>query len=234
MSGCCSAEAKNAKERKLLWIVLILNASMFFVEFIAGWIANSTSLMADSLDMLADAVVYTLSLYAVGKAITEKARAALVNGYLQLSLGVFVLGHIGWKIYTQATPDDFIMTWVAALALIVNLSCFIILFQFRRGDVNLRASWICSRNDMLANCGVIVAALLVPVFNSAWPDWLIAAAIALVVLQSASKIIKEANSQLAAAACGQQIPTRSSCASSGSSSDADKTKHNKSCCDSKH
>lgn len=227
MSGCCATEAKNNKERRLLWIVLGLNAVMFFVEFIAGWIANSTSLMADSLDMLADAVVYSLSLYAVGKTIIQKARSALVNGYLQLCLGVFVLVHIGWKIYTQATPDEFIMTWVAVLALVVNVSCFLILYQFRQGDVNLRASWICSRNDMLANCGVIIAALLVPVVNAAWPDWLIAAVIALVVIRSALQIIKEANSQLR----GEPVKATSCCAPSTSCSE---TKTTTSCCDSKH
>ncbi|EWH11948.1 RND efflux system protein [Catenovulum agarivorans DS-2] len=226
MSGCCATEVKNKKERKLLWIVLVLNATMFFVEFIAGWIANSTSLMADSLDMLADAVVYTLSLYAVGKSMQQKARSALVNGYLQLSLGVFVLAHIVWKIYTQATPDEFIMTWIAALALAVNLTCFIILYQFRQGDVNLRASWICSRNDILANCGVIVAALLVPIVNSAWPDWFIAAVIALIVIQSAGKVIKEANAQLVGTGNKKPVCTTDNTAVG--------THQHDSCCDEKH
>ncbi len=192
MSSCCATEAKNASERRLLWIVLTLNFSMFVVEFVAGWLANSSGLLADSLDMLADAAVYSLSLYAVGKSLLYKGRAALANGYLQLSLGLLVLLDVIRRIWLGSEPQSDLMLSIGLIALTVNMICFALLYQFRRGDVNLKASWICSRNDMLANIGIIISALLVGQFNAAWPDWVIGSVIAGIVIQSSLAIIREA------------------------------------------
>lgn len=192
MTDCCAPEVRNKRERGLLWVVLGLNASMFLVEFTAGWLANSSGLLADSLDMLADALVYAMSLYAVGKAMSRKARAALLNGALQMALGLWVLGDVAWRIQTGGTPGAAVMGSIALLALAVNAVCFLLLFQFRRADVNMRASWICSRNDMLANAGVLVAAGLVAWLDSPWPDSVIGALIAAVVIHSAWRIIGEA------------------------------------------
>jgi len=192
MSGCCAAEAKNANERKLLWVVLILNFSMFIIEFIAGWLANSSGLLADSLDMLADAVVYSLSLYAVGESLLYKGRAALANGYLQLSLGLLVLLDVVRRIWLGSEPQSDLMFSVGFMALIVNMICFAVLYQFRQGDVNLKASWICSRNDMLANIGILISAFLVGRLNTAWPDWVIGSVIAIIVIHSSIAIIREA------------------------------------------
>lgn len=197
MSNCCAIEARDRQQRKLLWVVLVLNATMFVVEFIAGWIANSSGLLADSLDMLADALVYSLSLYAVGKGLREKAKAALLNGTLQLSLGLGVLVSVAWRIWTNITPSAEVMGTIATLALAVNGICFALLYRFRAGDVNMKASWICSRNDMLANVGVLVAAGLVSIMSSPWPDWIIAILIAAVVIRSALAVIKEARTGLA-------------------------------------
>jgi Co/Zn/Cd efflux system component len=192
MSDCCGGQANTQRERNLLWLVLCLNAVMFMVEFIAGWLADSSGLLADSLDMLADTAVYGLSLYAVGKSLSHKARAALLNGSLQLVLGLLILLDIGKRIWLGSTPQVDIMTSIAALALLVNMLCFGLLYQFRRGDINLRASWICSRNDMLANVGVLMAAFLVSVLETSWPDWLIGALIALIVIHSATRIMVDA------------------------------------------
>jgi len=192
MSGCCAAEAKNTNERKLLWVVLILNFSMFIIEFIAGWLANSSGLLADSLDMLADAAVYSLSLYAVGKSLLYKGRAALANGYLQLSLGLLVLLDVVRRIWLGSEPQSDLMFSVGFMALIVNMICFAVLYQFRQGDVNLKASWICSRNDMLANIGILISAFLVGRLNTAWPDWVIGSVIAIIVIHSSIAIIREA------------------------------------------
>ena len=196
MSECCAAEARNRQERILLWIVLLLNAVMFVVEFAAGWLARSSGLMADSLDMLADVLVYSVSLYAVGKALAQKAKAALLNGSLQMLLGIGVFLHIGWRIWEGSTPQTDIMGWIAALALVVNTACFALLYRYRSGDVNMRASWLCSRNDMLANVGVLVAAWLVEACSSAWPDYVIAALIAGVVVHSSSGILIQAKKSL--------------------------------------
>jgi len=196
MSDCCAAEARNSRERTLLWTVLALNAVMFVVEFTAGWLARSSGLMADSLDMLADVLVYSVSLYAVGRGIAQKAKAALLNGSLQMLLGLGVLLHIVWRIREGSAPQTDIMGWIAALALAVNISCFALLYRFRSGDINMRASWLCSRNDMLANVGVLVAAWMVNLLSSAWPDYVIAAFIAGVVIHSAYGILVQARRNL--------------------------------------
>ncbi|RUO58998.1 cation transporter [Pseudidiomarina insulisalsae] len=195
MSSCCGIDTQaklDSAQRKLLWTVLILNAAMFFVEFIAGWIAESSGLIADSLDMLADALVYSVSLYTVGKTLRHKANAALLNGSLQLLLGSLVVFDVIKRILFGSDPNADIMLSVAFLALVVNVICFAMLYRFRNGDINIRASWICSRNDMLLNAGVIFSALLVSSQNAAWPDLLIALLIAGIVLVSALGIVRNA------------------------------------------
>lgn len=208
MSDCCVTEARNRRERVLLWTVLALNAVMFIVEFIAGWLARSSGLMADSLDMLADVLVYSVSLYAVGRGLAQKARAALLNGSLQLLLGISVFLHIGWRIWEGGSPQTDIMSWIAALALVVNSTCFALLYRFRSGDVNMRASWLCSRNDMLANVGVLLAAWLVQALSSPWPDYVIAALIAGIVVHSSCGVLRQAKHSLTT---GTEMPADSCC-----------------------
>ncbi|MGM0630981.1 MAG: cation diffusion facilitator family transporter [Pseudomonadota bacterium] len=195
MSSCCGTTAQehiDKAQRRLLWIVLVLNGVMFFVEFIAGWLAQSSGLIADSLDMLADTLVYAVSLYAVGKAIKYKANAAIFNGTLQTVLALVVLADVLQRLIFGSQPNANMMLWVAGLALLVNVLCFALLYSSRNGDINIRASWICSRNDMLMNTGVIASALLVAQLDVAWPDLLIATVIALIVLRSAIRIIRDA------------------------------------------
>ncbi len=194
MSGCCAHEAVERRQRQLLCMVLMLNATMFVVEFIAGWLAHSTSLLADSLDMLADAVVYGISLYAVGRAVSLKARAALTNGWLQLTLSLVVLVDVGRRLLGDSTPEPMMMSLVSLMALAVNITCFAMLYRFRSGDINLKASWICSRNDMMANVGVLIAAIMVTRTGQAWPDLLVGTLIAAIVMRSAIQIIREARS----------------------------------------
>lgn len=195
MSSCCGSSAQvtmDNAQRRLLWTVLILNGIMFFVEFVAGWLAESSGLIADSLDMLADTLVYAVSLYAVGKAIKYKANAAILNGTLQTLLALMVLADVFQRLVFGSAPNANTMLWIAGLALVVNIVCFVLLYSHRNGDINIRASWICSRNDMLMNAGVIVSAVLVAQLNMAWPDLVIATAIAIIVLHSAIRIIKDA------------------------------------------
>ncbi len=194
MSDCCDdncAGDLSGEKKKILLIVLVLNALMFVVEFSLGWLAASTGLMADSLDMLADAVVYGISFLVVHGTMQQKAGAALINGCLQTLLVFVVLYSVISHFLAGTVPDSFSMGWVAALALLVNLICFILLSRYRNGDINLRSTWLCSRNDMVANIGVIVAALLVAVLQAGWPDLLIGCVIALFVLRSALGIIKD-------------------------------------------
>lgn len=195
MLSCCGATTQqhiDKAQRTLLWTVLVLNAVMFLVEFVAGWIAESSGLIADSLDMLADTLVYAVSLYAVGKAIKYKANAAILNGTLQTALALVVLADVLQRLVFGSQPNANMMLWVALLALAVNIACFALLYSSRNGDINIRASWICSRNDMIMNSGVILSALLVAQLNMAWPDLVIATVIALIVLRSAIRIIRDA------------------------------------------
>ncbi len=195
MSSCCGSSAQaemDNSQRRLLWTVLLLNGVMFFVEFIAGWMAESSGLIADSLDMLADTLVYAVSLYAVVKAIKYKVNAAILNGILQTLLALAVLLDVILKLAFGSQPETFVMLSIAGLALLVNIVCFALLYSSRNGDINIRASWICSRNDMIMNVGVIVSAMLVAQLHAAWPDLLIATVIAIIVLHSAIRIIKDA------------------------------------------
>ncbi len=197
MAGCCDhdlceTETLERQQRRMLWVVLCLNAGMFFAEFITGWLAGSTALMADSLDMFADAAVYGVSLYAVGRSLQLKAKAAVLNGSLQLMLGLLILIEVARRSVLGSTPEPMAMTVMGMLALLVNTICFVLLSRFRGADINLRATWICSRNDMLGNVSVLIAAGLVGWTGSPWPDRLLGLVMAVIILRSAVKILREA------------------------------------------
>jgi len=186
----------SAHERRILIVVLIINAAMFAVEFSAGLAAGSTALLADSLDMLADAIIYAIGLYALGRASHWRARAAMTSGLLQLTLGVGIAIEAFLKLFVDSLPDVAAMGLFGVLALVANTICFILLTRFRDGDINLRATWICSRNDMIGNVGVLLAAGLVIWSGSAIPDIVIGLIIAAVVIHSALGIGKEAYSDI--------------------------------------
>ncbi|NQD38269.1 cation transporter [Permianibacter sp. IMCC34836] len=197
MAGCCEHDLCETKtlerqQRRVLWVTLSLNGAMFLAEFIAGWLAGSTALMADSLDMFADAAVYGVSLYAVGHSLQLKARAAVLNGSLQWLLGLLILVEVGRRSWLGTAPEPVAMTVLGLLALLVNTTCFLLLTRFRKGDINLRATWICSRNDMIGNVGVVLAAGLVAWLNSPWPDRVVGFVMAVIILRSAWRILGEA------------------------------------------
>lgn len=182
----------TAGERRILVTVLLINATMFAAEFSAGLVAGSTALLADSLDMLADAIIYAIGLFALGRAAHWRARAALTSGLFQLVLGFGIAIEALVKFFIDGLPDVATMGLFGVLALVANTICFVLLTRFREGDINLRATWICSRNDMIGNVGVLVAAGLVLWLESGWPDILIGLLIAAVVIRSASRITGEA------------------------------------------
>lgn len=199
MARCnsCSSDkiAKASKQQKrVLTIVLVINAGMFVVEFIAGVLSHSTALMANSLDMLADALVYALGLFALGRAEHWKNRAALTSGIFQMSLGLGIIIQPIYLLSTNNMPDAFNMGVFGLLALLANSTCFYLLMAYRDGDINMRATWICSRNDIINNVGVIIAAYLVYWLNSPLPDILIGLFIAAIVMYSAWGVIREARS----------------------------------------
>jgi Co/Zn/Cd efflux system component len=177
-------------ERGTLRLLLAINATMFVVEVVAGWIAQSTGLIADSLDMFADAAVYGISLYAVGKAASVQWTAARMSGYLQLLLALGALFEVARRFVVGSEPEPFSMMGIALLALVANVACMALIAKHREGGVHMRASWIFSTNDVIANIGVIVAGSLVAWTGSALPDLVIGTAIALVVLSGAVRILR--------------------------------------------
>lgn len=196
---CCAAKqdtlealARDDGQRRVLTIVLALNAAMFAVEFGAGVIAGSAALLADSVDMLGDALVYALSLYALDRGPRWKARAAAAKGGFILLLGLGVLVEIGVKLTTGVPPSSPIMLGVGGLALAVNLFCLSLLWRFRDLDINMASTFECSRNDVIANVGVLVAAGGVALFAAPWPDLLVGAIIAALFLRSAGSVLARA------------------------------------------
>jgi Co/Zn/Cd efflux system component len=163
---------------------------MFFVEFLAGWIAESTGLIADSLDMFADAAVYAVSLYAVGRAANVQMNAARMSGVFQLILALGALAEVVRRFVVGSEPEPPTIMAIALLALAANVSCMALISKHRAGGVHMRASWIFSTNDVIANIGVIAAGALVAWTGSALPDLAIGALIALVVFSGAVRILK--------------------------------------------
>ncbi len=197
MSGCgCEVELKDAEQKTVLYWLLGINAVMFVIEMSAGVIADSTALIADSLDMLADAVVYGIGIYAVGKTIIHKANAAKVSGYFQLILGLLILTDIIRRSVVGSEPVSTLMMGMGFVALIANVICLIIIRKQKSGEVHMRASWIFSANDVIANMGVILAGLMVFVFDTRWPDLIIGFIVSIIVLRGAFLILKDAKQEL--------------------------------------
>ncbi len=203
MSDCgCEIEIKDKEQSRVLWLLLAINGVMFVVELTVGWIAQSTGLIADSLDMLADATVYGIGLYAVGKSLRHKAHAALYSGIAQGLLGLLILADILRRAIYGSEPVSMLMMGMGVVALIANVWCLLLIQKHRKGEVHMRASWVFSKNDVIANSGVILGGLLVWLLDSRWPDLVIGTVIALIVLRGAVHIVSDARVELAAEAEG--------------------------------
>jgi cation diffusion facilitator family transporter len=199
MDDCCSNKsneiaelALRADQRRVLLIVLAINLVMFVVEFGAGFIARSSALMADSVDMLGDAFVYVLSLFALARGPRWQAGAALAKGVLILLLGAWILVEIAGKVRDGVVPSSPLMLTFGTVALAANITCLALLWRFRKSNVNMSSTFECSRNDVVSNIGVLAAAGLVMMLDSAWPDIAIGGIIALIFLRSAIKVLSEA------------------------------------------
>ncbi|WAG78895.1 cation diffusion facilitator family transporter [Metapseudomonas furukawaii] len=200
----------------MLYIVLAINALMFLVEFSAGWIAGSTALLGDSLDMFGDASVYALTLFVLHRSVRARAGAALFKGGFMLLFGLVVIADAVRKLLLNEVPAADWMGAVGALALLANGVCFALLYAHRSDDLNMRSTWLCSRNDLLANSSVIVAAALVALTGSLWPDVAVGLAIATLFLHSAWQVITEAWAEWRTASTPpnpQPAATASSCGS---------------------
>ena len=196
-AGCCEDKsceiaAMVASHRRVLWWVLALTAAMFVVEGWAGIIAHSTSLLADLLDMFGDALVYGFSLFVLTRSARWQAGAALAKGGFMLAFGLAVLAEALHKVFHSVVPGVETMGVIGAVALAANLSCFFLLNRDRSDNLNMSSTWICSRNDLVANVGVLVAAAACYLASSQWPDILVGGAIAALFLKSSIGVLRAA------------------------------------------
>jgi cation diffusion facilitator family transporter len=204
VSGCCAPPlldtdadaALRARQRRVLWMVLALNASMFFVEMVASWYAGSTALLADALDFFADSATYAITLYVLAKSARWKAGAALIKGLAMGAFGLWIIALALYRVSDPALPDASIMGGIGLLALAANAGSALLLYWHHADDLNMRSVWLCSRNDAIANIAVILAAGAVAVTASAWPDLAVGALIAGLELSAAYSITREALAEL--------------------------------------
>jgi len=201
MDACCEQKAEEIKtlrgeHRKVLVVVLVINAVLFVVEAGAGLLAHSTALLADSLDMLGDSLVYGFSLYVLWRNAEWRATAAVLKGIVMAAFGVGVLAEAVYKVSAAVVPVAETMGIIGLLVLLGNGLCFLLLFRHRSDDLNMRSTWLCSRNDIIANLSVLLAAAGVRIFDSGWPDILVGAAIAGLFLRSASTVLQESFAEM--------------------------------------
>ncbi|HEX4986568.1 MAG TPA: cation transporter [Burkholderiales bacterium] len=201
MNHCCEdkscvLDALRQRQAAVLKTVLAINAVMFVVVLVSALRAGSVALLSDSLDNLGDALTYAVSLYAVSRSLRTKAKVAFLKGALILAAGLAVAGEVAWKILHPALPTFEIMGVASLAALAANGVCLLLLTRHREDDINMSSVWECSRNDIAANVAVFVAAGGVWLTASGWPDIAVGAALAVLFLRSAARVLAGAISEL--------------------------------------
>ncbi len=201
MAGhCCDtprADPGDGNFRRALWLALGINAAMFAVELVAGVVAGSLSLQADALDFFGDAANYAVSLMVIGMGLRWRAGAAIAKGLTMTAFGLWLIGATVWHAAAGTVPHVATMGVVGALALAANAAVFALLWAFRGGDSNMRSAWLCSRNDVLGNLAVLLAALGVFGTGTGWPDLVVAAVMAGLALQGGILTLRLAGRELA-------------------------------------
>lgn len=196
MAGCCGHDAKfegvSDDYKRRLWIVIAINAAMFFVEMTAGQLARSQALQADALDFLGDALTYGISLAVIGASVRVRTNAALAKALSLLLMGLWVLGSTMYRVIYVGVPEAEIMGVIGLMALIANLASVMLLVRYKDGDANVRSVWLCSRNDAIGNVAVMIAALGVWGTATGWPDLIVAGIMASLFLSSAIQIFRQA------------------------------------------
>jgi Co/Zn/Cd efflux system component len=202
--SCCSPPAPGAdpRYRRILWIALVLNVTMFGVEIAGSVQSGSVSLLADAIDFLGDAANYGISLAVLGLAMGWRAKASLVKAACMAGFGTFVLGRAIWSFVQGGVPEPLTMGAIAVLALCVNVGVALMLYRYRTGDSNMRSVWICSRNDAIGNIAVALAALGVLGTGRSWPDLVVATGMALLALSGAWTVSRLALQELRTLAQG--------------------------------
>ena len=198
---CCQHKAKELeklqkRQSKVLWIILVINAVMFVVEFSGGIKAASLSLTGDSLDMLGDALVYGCSLYVIQKGKKAQARSAILKGGIMLLSAIAVFARATYQLFAQTVPTVQLMGEIGILALVANLICFLLLIRHRNDNINMSSVWLCSRNDIIANTSVLLTAGLVLLTNSFLPDFILGLLLTVIFAQSAGKVLTQARAEL--------------------------------------
>lgn len=180
----------------VLWIVMLINLAMFFVEISAGLLSNSTSLLADSLDFAGDAATYGISIFVLNSHLHQRAKASMFKAAIMALFGLWVLGTVVYQLFSSDLPQSHVMGMVGVLALVANLISAFLLYRFREGDSNMLSVWLCTRNDAIGNIAVLLAALGVYVTNTAVPDLIVASIMGFLGLSASIKIFKKARIEL--------------------------------------
>jgi Co/Zn/Cd efflux system component len=197
MKDCCEiVPGVHGRQVRVLQIVLAINVAMFVVELVAGLVAGSTALLADSVDMLGDAVVYSFSLYVVGRGPQWQARGALLKGGVMALFGVAILLEAAVKLSRGGVPTAAVIGIIGLLALAANSAVLVFLSRHRADDLNMRSVWLCSRNDVIANVAVLAAAAGVGLTGAGWPDIVVGVGIALLFGFSAVSVLRAGTRQL--------------------------------------
>lgn len=195
-SGCSRDVQTHSRYRKVLWAALLVNTAMFAIELLGGLHAASASLLADAIDFLGDAANYGLSLAVLTQGLQWRSRAALAKGLTMGMFGLFVLGRTGWMVMVRLPPEPSTMAMVAFLALAANLGVAILFYAYRSGDANMRSLWLCTRNDVVGNILVLLAALAIFLTGQAWPDRVVAGVMGTLGLMTAISIVRRARQEL--------------------------------------
>ncbi len=202
MSACCAGSCHSDKPpidpryRRALWIALVINVLMFGVELVGGFKAGSVSLLADAVDFFGDAGNYALSLFVLGLAPIWRSRTALIKGITMGGYSLFVLSQAAWSAATGTMPEPATMGMIGFLALLANGSVALLLYAHRNGDANMRSVWLCTRNDVIGNLAVMLAAFGVFGTGSSWPDIGVAVAMGLLGVVAARSVIAHSRSEL--------------------------------------
>jgi Co/Zn/Cd efflux system component len=200
--SCCahdhrsSPKSLGSRYRRVLWAALVINGTMFIVEILAGFMADSVSLQADALDFMGDVANYGISLFVAGMALRYRSIAALIKGITMGLLGLWVIGVAIWHAFDGTLPHAVTMGEVGIAALIANAAVFVLLWSSRGGDSNMRSAWLCSRNDVVGNLAVLLAAIGVFGTGTGWPDVIVAGIMAILGLQAAGQVVRHVHKEM--------------------------------------
>lgn len=196
---CCDDvkfDGMDPAYRRVLFVVIAINALMFLVEMPMGFIGQSQALKADALDFLGDTLTYTISLLVIGKSLSLRAKVAMLKGISLAAMGLWVLGSTIYSVFYTQAPVATIMGSVGAAALLANVASVLLLLRYKDGDANVRSVWLCSRNDAIGNVMVMLAASGVWFSGTGWPDLIVAGIMASLFLSGAVAIIRQARHEL--------------------------------------